>query len=150
MIQYLQPVEGGLWLPITVAIILAVMTSFEPAFDENKGTFIHRCGLFLLLAFLLTPVMFAVLCMFAGIVLLAWKTYWWLRHGAWLPMELSDVLYVLDVRPWKTTGWAGIDQVISDVLAWNALPFLLIGLPLATLVLWGGIILLAAAIWNAR
>jgi hypothetical protein len=81
--------DGYWWVVgLTMAFSLA-------SFDTDSGgeSFLGRMVNRIAMYVLCLPIMFAVLSFFAGLGILAYKMYLWLRHGSWLGFSLGDALW---------------------------------------------------------
>jgi hypothetical protein len=71
----------------------------------------------------------------AGVGVLAWQVFWWLKNGTWYQMPLSKLLEATGT-PYPDLQWRGVQKIVDVVLDW---PMTATGIMIA---MAGGIVLL--------
>jgi len=119
-----------LWILIIAVLIFAAILS--PMMGINRLRELrrrYRTTAYMLCGLSCLSMALSLLALISATALLLWGGYTYLRHGAWPPFALSDILRVLDVNPWRNTGWIGVDNLVVAPIEWPGILVLIIGLP---------------------
>jgi hypothetical protein len=144
----MQPIEGGLWIVLGIAMALAAVISLED-FSGRGDNIVQRMLSWLFMYACMVPVAVAVLCFFGGITLLGWQSYTYLRFGNWPDWRISHVLHLLGSDFSISTGWIGVDRTLLEFLDWSALLALLLVVPFTILIVLGILVWIALCLWKA-